>query len=82
MVKYTKKIQIGKNGLTREVIEQIKTLFEKEKMIKVVLLKSACRDKEEAKKISDEIVNELGPKYKAKLVGYVLTIAKYRKEQR
>lgn len=81
MVTSIKKIQIGKNGLTDEVISQIKSFFEKERMIKVVLLKTACRDKSEAKEIADRIILELGPKFKAKLVGYVLTISKYRKIQ-
>lgn len=81
MVKPIKRIQIGKNGLTDEVINQIKSFFEKERMVKIILLKSACRDKDKAKEISDKIIEQLGPKFKAKLVGYVLTISKFRKEQ-
>ncbi len=79
MVRYIKKLQIGKNGLTPEFMAQIKTLFEAEKMLKVVLLKSACRDKKHAKEIANQIVEELGPKYRAKLIGYVMTISKFRK---
>jgi RNA-binding protein YhbY len=79
MVTYIKKIQIGKSGLTLEVMNQIKFFFERERMIKVVLLKSACRDKKDAEEIAKQITDELGPKYKAKLVGYVLTVAKFRK---
>ncbi len=79
MVTSIKKIQVGKNGLTSDVISQIKNFFEKERMIKVVLLKSACRDKKEAENIASSIIDELGPKYRAKLIGYVLTISKFRK---
>jgi RNA-binding protein YhbY len=51
-------------------------------MIKISILKSACRDKLEAKKIAEKLVNELGLKFGYKLIGYVLTITKYRKDQR
>lgn len=74
-----KKLQIGKNGLTAEFIEQVKSIFEKEKLIKVSILKSACRDKVEADKMAKELIGALGPKYGYKLVGYVVMITKYRK---
>jgi len=45
-------------------------------------LKSACRDKGEAKKIGEDLVDALGSKYGFKLVGYVLTVIKFRKDQR
>ena len=82
MVKPVKKMQIGKNGLTPEFIEQVKTIFVNERMLKVNILKSACRDKAEAKNIADDLVEALGKKFDYKLVGYVLTISKFRKEQR
>lgn len=76
-----KKLQIGKNGLTSEFIEQVKSVFKKEKVIKISILKSACRDKNKADKIAKELVEALGPKYGYKLVGYVIMITKYRKVQ-
>ncbi len=81
-MKQIKKLQIGKNGLTDAFIEQVKSIFETETLIKISILKSACRDKKDAKKIGDDLVAELGKKYDYKLVGYVLTVIKYRKEQR
>ena len=77
-----KRLQLGKNGLTPAFIEQVKALFEGETLIKITILKSACRDKKDAEKIADELVDALGKKYDYKLVGYVLTVVKYRKEQR
>lgn len=82
MVSPIKKLQIGKNGLTIEFIEQVKTLFKKDKIIKISILKSACRDKKQAKELADKLIQELGPKYDYKLVGYVLTILKFRKNLR
>ena len=81
-MKQIKKLQIGKNGLTDAFIEQVKSIFESETLVKISILKSACRDKSEAKKIAEELVGVLGKKYDYKLVGYVLTVVKYRKAQR
>jgi RNA-binding protein YhbY len=77
-----KRLQMGKNGLTEAFIGQVKSIFEKETLVKISILKSACRDKKEAEKIGTELVEALGNKYDYKLVGYVLTVVKYRKAQR
>lgn len=81
-MKQIKKLQIGKNGLTPEFVEQVKSIFENEKLIKISILKSACRDKSEADTIAKKLVDALGKKYDYKLVGYVMTVIKYRKDQR
>jgi len=81
-MKQIKRLQMGKNGLTPEFINQVKSIFEGETLIKISILKSACRDKTDAKKIGDDLIGELGKKYDYKLVGYVLTVVKYRKDQR
>jgi RNA-binding protein YhbY len=75
-------IQIGKNGLTQGVIDQIKKLFVDEEIMKISILKSACRDKAEAQEIANKIVETLGKNYTARLVGYVVTINKFRREVR
>lgn len=77
-----KRLQLGKNGLSSEFTEQVKILFKKEKILKITILKSACRDKAEAKTIAIELMEALGKKYDYKLIGYVLTIMKFRKNQR
>jgi RNA-binding protein YhbY len=81
-MKQIKKLQIGKNGLSPEFIDQVKGIFEKETLVKISILKSACRDKKDADKIGKDLIEALGNKYDYKLVGYVLTVVKYRKEQR
>jgi len=73
---------MGKNGLTDAFVEQVKSIFEGETLIKIAILKSACRDKKDAEKIGQDLIETLGKKYDYKLVGYVLTIVKYRKDQR
>lgn len=82
MVKEIKRLQIGKNGLTNEFIEQVKSTFLNERVVKISILRSACRDKDEAKKMANELVEKLGPKFNYKLVGYVITVLKLRKNVR
>jgi RNA-binding protein YhbY len=82
MVKQIKKMQIGKKGLTQEFIEQVRGIFKNEDFIKIDILKSACRDKKDAEKIGQELVETLGKNYTYKLVGYVLSVKKWRKPQR
>mgnify|MGYP001218692804 CR=1 FL=1 len=77
-----KKFQIGKKGLTNEFIDQIKVTFNTSKKIKIDILKSACRDKDEAKEIAQKIIGSLGKNFDYKLVGYVLTIMKFNKNIR
>ncbi|MCK5449365.1 YhbY family RNA-binding protein [Candidatus Pacearchaeota archaeon] len=81
-MKQIKKLQIGKNGLSEAFIEQVRILFEKEKVVKVSILKSACRDKKDADKIAQDLVSALGEKFDYKLVGYVITVIKFRNAQR
>ena len=79
-----KKFQIGKNGLTEKFIEQLANYFEKSgaEIVKVEILKSACRDKEHAREIGDKLVEGLGKNFDYKLIGYVLTVLKFRKAVR
>jgi len=77
-----KKLQLGKNGLTEEFLHQLKSTFENSGIVKVSLLKSATRNKDDAKKIGQELVDSLGKNYDFKLIGYVLTVMKFRKNVR
>ena len=81
-MKPIKRLQIGKKGLSPSFIEQVKKIFNDEEDLKMSILKSACRDKKEAKIMADSLVEALGKKYSHKLIGYVLTIRKFRKVQR
>lgn len=77
-----KKLQIGKKGLTPEFTEQLKRIFENEQMLKIAILKSACRDKKEAEKMAESLMESLGKNYTYRLVGYTLTVRKWRKKMR
>ena len=75
-------IQIGKKGISQNIIENLKRYFKTRESIKVRILRSACRDKEEAEKMSEEIINALGNNYTYRLIGYTISIRKWRKPKR
>ena len=82
-MKPIKRLQIGKNGLTPAFVEQVRSIFDSgEKVAKISILRSCCRDKARAKEMAEELIEALGKKFDYKLVGYVLTVVKYRKVQR
>lgn len=72
-------IQIGKNGLTSGIIENIKTCFKTHNDVKVCLLKSAGHDRKKAKEIAEKIQEELGNKYTYKIIGFTIFLKKWRK---
>jgi len=75
-------IQLGKNGLTDNFIITLKNHFKKHDNVKISVLKSCCRDKDELKKMSKDILNKLGENYTAKTIGYTIAIKKWRKPVR
>ncbi|MFA5485074.1 MAG: YhbY family RNA-binding protein [Candidatus Pacearchaeota archaeon] len=79
MVKPVKKLQLGKRGITPEFVDQLKIIFQKQKIIRINLLKSACRDKEQKTELAEELVKNLGSNYKYKIIGYVIVLLKFRK---
>lgn len=81
-MKPIRQLQMGKAGLSEGFIQQVRGIFENETMVKISILKSACRDKEDARKIGEDLVESLGTKFGFKLVGYVLTVTRFRKDQR
>ena len=81
-MKAIKRLQLGKGGLSDAFVSQVKGIFEKERVLKISILRSCCRDKGEAEEIGRKLVGLLGRKFDYKLVGYVLTLVKFRKVQR
>jgi len=77
-------IQLGKNGLTREFLENLKKRFEKPavKNLKVSVLKSARESREDIKKYAEGIQESLGPKFTTRILGFSIFIKKWRKAMR
>jgi RNA-binding protein YhbY len=71
-------LQIGKNKLTKEFIENLRVLFKKAEHIRVSVLKSATRDKKQIETWAKEIVEALGKNYTFKTIGFTITLRKWR----
>ena len=77
-------MQLGKNGLTKEFLGEIKKRFEKPgvKNIKVSVLRSARESKADVKNYAEEIVKFLGNKFTYRTIGFSIFVLKMRKVQR
>lgn len=74
-------IQLGKNGLTHELLGEIKKRFDINKFenIKVHVLRSARENREDVKKYAEQIQSYLGEKYTYKIIGFSIFVKKWRK---
>jgi RNA-binding protein YhbY len=77
-----REIQLGKNGVTDGFLESLKNQFNKTQNIKISVLKSCCRDKEELKEIAKKILESLGKNYTAKIIGFTIALKRWRREMR
>jgi RNA-binding protein YhbY len=77
--------QLGKKGLTPDFIESLKKTFKKHDLVKINILKSCSREKKEGKNIGEKICSELkksGKDFTYKLIGFTLSIKKWRKARK
>lgn len=72
-------MQLGKNGITGNFIDNLKNCFQSHDGVRISVLKSAGHSKEEIKKYTQEILEKLGNKYTAKLIGFKIILKKWRK---
>lgn len=71
-------MQIGKNGLTENFIAGLKTAFKTHEFVKI----SVHQHKSETKEMAEKILEKLGRKYTCKIIGFRITIKKWRKNKR
>ena len=76
-------LQLGKNGLTQEFLEDIKSRFEniKIKNIKISVLPSAREKKGDVRIFAEQIKEFLGAKYTYRILGFSIFVKKWRKEK-
>jgi len=67
--------QIGKNGLTDGVIESLSLALKHHKQVRISVLKSACRDRDELKKIALKLREKL-PVKNHRIIGYTIILIK------
>ena len=74
-----REVQLGKNGITENFIETLRTQFKNCSNVKVAVLPNFCRDKKQLKEIEKELLNKLGSHYTARTIGYKINLKKWRK---
>lgn len=72
-------MQLGKNGITKNFLETLKSCFQNHDSVRISVLKSAGHTKEKTKIYAEEILSELGNKYTAKLIGFKIILKKWRR---
>ncbi len=72
-------VQVGKKGVSENLVETLKDHFKKHQNVKVVFLKNSIRDKKKVKKAAEEIVSELGPNYTYRVLGFTIFVKKWRR---
>jgi len=75
-------IQLGKQGITENFIGNLRNQFKNHENVKISVLKSGTRNKNEIKKFSEEITSNLGKNYTAKIIGWTIVVKKWRKNVR
>lgn len=75
-------IQLGKQGITENFLNTLENNFINHAIVKISVLKSAGHDKSKIKSYSEEILNALGKNFTAKIVGFKITIRKWKKIKR
>ncbi len=78
--------QIGKNGITDNFIQTLKSNFEKHQTVKISVLPAARGDgtqgKEKTKEYAKLLEQNLGNNYIAKTIGFTIILKKFRKPVR
>ena len=75
-------MQIGKNGLTKSILEAIEHAFATHGNIKISVFKSATQDKNEIEKMALDICAALGRKFTYRIVGHTIFLKKWKKPMR
>ena len=75
-------VQLGKQGVTENFISTLKHYFKSHENVKISVLKSATRDREELKKNSEKILENLGRNFTARTIGFTIVVKKWRRNVR
>jgi len=79
-------IQLGKNGIKENFIQTLKSHFKKHQNVKISVLRNALPDgtekKQKVKQYAEEILERLGKNYTARIVGFTISVKRWRKEVR
>jgi len=73
-------LQLGKKGLTEQFIEDLRKTFKNCKTVKITLLRSYSRNREEVKSTAEKLCAELETigYFKSKIIGFTIVIKKLK----
>lgn len=74
-----KEIQLGKNGITDNFVENVNHYFLNSRTLKISVLPSARESKQDVKNYSDKLLSILGDHYTSKVIGFTIVLKKWRK---
>ena len=74
-----RQMQLGKQGITESFINNLKNQFKNSQVMKIYVLKSASRDREQIKQFRDELLEKLGKNFTGKIIGFTIILRKWRK---
>lgn len=74
------KFQIGKSGITPGTLEALENAFKTHHQVRISILKSAARDKNEIIKIADSIVKDLPTPTQYRIIGFTIILNKGKKK--
>ncbi|MEK6844797.1 MAG: YhbY family RNA-binding protein [Nanoarchaeota archaeon] len=72
-------MQLGKSGISENFMNGLKNQFKNSQVIKISVLKSASRDREEIIKFKDELLKKLGKNFTGRIIGFTIILRKWRK---
>jgi len=72
----TARFQIGKNALTENFIETIKSAFKNHRQVRLSVLKSAPRRKSDIESYAKEIQTKLSFKTRFRIIGFTIVLSK------
>ena len=76
--------QLGKSKVDENFLETIKTSFKNQDIIKIKVLQSQTRDKEEIQKLAEQIAQGIETetrRYKSRVIGFTIILNKFRKHK-
>ncbi len=75
-------IQLGKQGLTQGTYDLLKKTFKNHELIKISVLKSCTRDRNELKNLADRICSELekseNKRFASRIIGFTINLRKLK----
>jgi RNA-binding protein YhbY len=74
-------MQLGKNGITSNFIQTLKSCFEKHDSVRISILPSAGHERTKISEYTQEVLKQLGQNYSAKNIGFKIVVRKWRKSK-